>query len=124
MRGRRRVQPQLASSLELAGWTTPTNLPFVAAPSATAGRDSSKVLADHENNAIRITNREIAHVIGPICGFDNHLGPSLDDFSFHVPPNALSTGAIFWAAPPATLTLIRSTGVRKPIHLLSGDQNG
>jgi len=44
--GRRRVQPQLASSLELAGWTTPTNLPFVARPSATDGWESSQVLAD------------------------------------------------------------------------------
>jgi len=41
------AQPQLASSLELAGWTSPTNLPFVARPSATDGWESSQVLADH-----------------------------------------------------------------------------
>ena len=46
-----------------------------------AAAASSQVLADHENNAVRITNREIAHVIRPIYRFDNHLGPSLDDFS-------------------------------------------
>ena len=38
-------------------------------------------MADHENNAVRIANREIAHVIRPIRRFGNHLGPSLDDFS-------------------------------------------
>ena len=44
--GRRRVHPQLASSLELADWTA--DEPAVRRrPSATVGRESSQVLADH-----------------------------------------------------------------------------